>query len=381
MPRVVTGLIAAGMVGAVCLADSIVVDGRRYESVYVRQSPTMYFIQFPEDGRVLSVLKGQVDEADVHLTQDKNERARLHKRWKKNCARQRGIAPDAPYIPRVPRKPDEAPPEGVPVITSNGIEYRTRRLDKPVFIGPDGVPVFTDNLAKYRNDEAYIEIMLEYEPVNVPGRFQRFASPGAYTSSMITEIVRHYAQVYRLDKNLVYAVIKAESNFRPYAVSSAGARGLMQLMPATAAEMGITRIFDPAQNIAGGTQYLAKMLKLFDNDVELALAAYNAGPGNVKKHKGVPPFKETRAYIRRVKAYRTAFAKQHAALAYVADAAPVETPFLPQEPGAYYTLEFRNGLTQHAEKIYEKDGFLYAEFKGRTTPVRKQHVERIIEPS
>lgn len=113
-------------------------------------------------------------------------------------------------------------------------------------------------------------------------------------------VIRPAAEKYDLDPNLVAAVIWAESSGDPDAVSKKGARGLMQLLPSTARELGVENILDPQENVDGGTQYLRKMLDSHDGDLELALAAYNAGPDAVRRHGGVPPFAETSAYVTRV---------------------------------------------------------------------------------
>lgn len=112
--------------------------------------------------------------------------------------------------------------------------------------------------------------------------------------------IRAAAKKYDLSEKLVESVIRAESNFKPDAVSPAGAQGLMQLMPATARELGVEDPFDVHQNIDGGARYIRQMLDRFGGDLKLALAAYNAGPGAVERHNGNVPYRETRAYVRRV---------------------------------------------------------------------------------
>lgn len=119
----------------------------------------------------------------------------------------------------------------------------------------------------------------------------------------IQDLIRHYAGVFRLDEDLVKAVVKVESDYNPRAVSTRGARGLMQLMPETARDMRVADPFDPEENIRGGTRYLRQMLDKFKGNIELALAAYNAGPSAVRHYGGVPPYEETRNYVIRVKKY------------------------------------------------------------------------------
>jgi soluble lytic murein transglycosylase-like protein len=126
--------------------------------------------------------------------------------------------------------------------------------------------------------------------------------PDAGSGTLSDQIARS-AKAFDLDEALIKAVIKVESNYDPKAVSARGAQGMMQLIPATAREMQVNDPFNAADNIRGGSRYLRQMLDQFGGNLELALAAYNAGPGNVRRYGGVPPFAETQNYIQQVKKY------------------------------------------------------------------------------
>lgn len=125
-------------------------------------------------------------------------------------------------------------------------------------------------------------------------------SPPSQGAGQINEYVTSAARKYGVDEKLIHSIIKMESNYNVQAKSYAGAQGLMQLMPQTARGLGVTNPYDAEQNINGGTKYLSQMLKKYNGNTYLALAAYNAGPGNVDKHQGVPPFKETQNYVKNV---------------------------------------------------------------------------------
>jgi soluble lytic murein transglycosylase-like protein len=140
--------------------------------------------------------------------------------------------------------------------------------------------------------------MTTYE---VPGGSTlRATTPASGKSAPYEASIMRHSQREQVAADLVRAVIQVESAFNPVAVSSKGAMGLMQLMPATATELGVRNPFDPDQNIRGGVKYLRQLLDRFNGNVELALAAYNAGMGNVEKYGDVPPFKETKNYVKKV---------------------------------------------------------------------------------
>ncbi|MBU2489201.1 MAG: lytic transglycosylase domain-containing protein [Proteobacteria bacterium] len=125
-------------------------------------------------------------------------------------------------------------------------------------------------------------------------------TPAAIHPSLYDHLILTAADDHGLEFTLVKALIRVESSFNARAVSPSGAQGLMQLMPESCADLGVTDPFDPRQNIQGGCMYLKSLLDRFDNDIPMALAAYNAGPGAVERHKAIPPFPETQAFVKRV---------------------------------------------------------------------------------
>lgn len=161
---------------------------------------------------------------------------------------------------------------------------------------------FSDILGRLR----LIELLQSISAIYTPGQNNKVSNPEVKTtaappkSASFSDIIKKASQTYGVDEKVIRAVIKNESSFNPQAVSHCGAQGLMQLMPSTAKSLGVNNAFDPEQNIMAGTKYLKHKLDEFGGDLRLALAAYNAGSGAVKRHGGVPPYKETQAYVNKV---------------------------------------------------------------------------------
>lgn len=149
----------------------------------------------------------------------------------------------------------------------------------------------------------YVDASGQVHFTNVPtDNHYRFYRDDGETHRL-ESLINHFAEKFKLEAALIKAVIKVESDFDPLVVSSKGAQGLMQLMPETALEVGVSNPFDPSQSIYGGSLYLRKMLDSFGFNLDHALAAYNAGPSVVRKFGGIPPYKETQNYVKRVKHY------------------------------------------------------------------------------
>ena len=167
---------------------------------------------------------------------------------------------------------------------------RTLLLTAAALSTPHAAKVLTSSVTEARHKQPSVSYTID-----------RIVAP-IDAQSAYDDIVAEAARLYELDPHMIRAVMQAESGFNAMAVSPVGALGLMQLMPAVAAELGVTDALDPRQNIMAGSRYLRQLLDAHRGNVRLALASYNAGPGNVAKYGAIPPFKETQNYVKKVTA-------------------------------------------------------------------------------
>ncbi|WP_258872716.1 lytic transglycosylase domain-containing protein [Thalassotalea euphylliae] len=177
-----------------------------------------------------------------------------------------------------------------------------------------------ESVYRYHSEQGVLSFS-DIEPVDTYYETVKF---GCYACGVYSEIdwletklypyayykeIEGMADYYQVDANLVRAIIHAESHFRKDVISKQGAQGLMQLMPATARELGVVNPFDPQQNIRGGVKHLAKLTKKYYGNIRMVAAAYNAGEGSVEKYNGIPPYAETQVYIERVEILHKRYSK------------------------------------------------------------------------
>jgi hypothetical protein len=369
-------------------ADTLKTEFRQYDDVYVRTGSRIYYVLVPATGEMINVDKKSVLKNGLIYTRSRNARDKIFAEWKKN----RGIKRDPAPLPNkaptpldqllITPEPEEVE-ESLPSLLTNRPEEKAKyRSSRRTFMSSTGAQLLTNNPDRFSENTEYVEVLVDYEMIEIPNEFKHTAPPGTPVSvDSLEQVVDHYAKQYRLDKHLIYAVIQAESSGNPYAVSPAGARGLMQLMPGTAAEMGVEDIFDPVENIAGGTQYLNKMSSMWNGDKLKILASYNAGPGNVKKYGGVPPFKETEDFIRRVLQFERQYKRKGVPTYTLADIKPVEKGYLPPVSEPYYQFVMNNGLTVRAESIQDRDDYYQYVYGERSGRIRKDQIQRVIDPA
>lgn len=176
-----------------------------------------------------------------------------------------------------------------------------------VYQAKDGTWMFSDHAVKNRQYKFVRKTTKARGAAAAARKSQALyrGDPSAYD-----RLIRRMARAYNVDAALIKAVMHAESAFNPYATSHKGASGLMQLMPATAERYGVQDIYDPVQNVRAAVQYLKYLIKRFGNKTYLVLAAYNAGENAVEQHKGVPPYKETRNYVKRVLYFKRRYSRK-----------------------------------------------------------------------
>jgi len=189
---------------------------------------------------------------------------------------------------------------------------------QPAGAGTDGLPVYDPAKLGPTPFASLVAAALAGQGVAPPADHDGIAyaqsapdAPAPVPPEEIDRLVSANAATWNVDPSLIKAIIANESGFNANATSNVGAQGLMQLMPGTAAGLGVTDAYDPAQNVWGGTRYIRGLLDRFGGNVELAVAAYNAGPGAVEKYSGIPPYAETQNYVQNVLAsyakYRAEF--------------------------------------------------------------------------
>ena len=205
-----------------------------------------------------------------------------------------------PGTPRVPAKQEDAPCQVAVLHNGFSIQFSRREVAGPMTrlwlcedAGAGYVGVPSEQIQGF---ESLPDVV---QPAPAPLDTTRAAAANVQrpADGSLKELIAGAAARHEIDPEFVASVVKIESRFNPAAVSPKGAQGLMQLMPGTAASLGVSNAFDPASNVEGGTALLRKLLDQYAGDAQKALAAYNAGPERVKQYGGVPPFRETRDYI------------------------------------------------------------------------------------
>jgi hypothetical protein len=221
-------------------------------------------------------------------------------------------------------------------------------------------------------DVVKIEPEEVFAPITPPTAAATAPAAQAANQSPYHDFVLAAASRYGVDAELISSVMEVESNFNPKAISAKNARGLMQLLPETAARLGVKDIFDPKENIDAGTHYLHDLLQLYKNDLTLALAAYNAGPDKVQKYGDVPPYRETQSYVKQVKrkyqknksapATKPATPAASSPAPNASPAAPTAAPTAPAAPGpATSLLEMNRDSNGNAGAIDRLPGFVNAD--------------------